>query len=162
MVQVVYGYGKNCEETIRWLTFRTRWCGKTPWTLEPGSPGFCLLCCWLTQSAMLLLSPSLRFFSPVNWLRAEAPPVGQALSCLSSSNPHTAPRSRAFVVVPFCRGGYRLSWLKELAWSPRAGNGWAGFHSQVCLNLFFVIPGYLPLLNIEFAVALYPAAWQSD
>lgn len=113
-----------------------------------------LSCCFSLQSP--------RFFTPVNWVRAEAPPVGQASSCLSSSDPHTTPRSQAFMIVPFCRGGNRLRGVRELAWSPRAGNGWTGFQSLVCLNLFFVIPGHLPPSNTEFAVALCPAAWLSD
>lgn len=129
-----------------------------PWTLEPGRPGFCLLCCWLSQSAMLLLSPISRVFYSRKLGQAEAPPVDQASSCLSS-DPHATPRSWAFMIVPFCRGGNRLRGVRELAWSPRAGNGWTGLQSLVCLNLFFVIPAHLPRSNTDL---LWLSAWQSD
>lgn len=99
--------------------------------------------------------PSPGFFTLVNWVRAEAPLVDQASSCLSS-DPHATPRSCAFMIVPFCRGGNRLRGVRELAWSPRAGNGWTGLQSLVCWNLFFVIPAHLPCTNTDL---LWLSAW---
>ena len=96
--------------------------------------------------------PSPGFFTLVNWVRAEAPLVDQASSCLSS-DPHATPRSCAFMIVPFCRGGNRLR--GNLHGVPELGMVGLGFNPW-CVGTSFLLFQPTSLVQIQICCGCLP------